>query len=175
MCCVNHSYDNIGYWELEDSNEIGWKSIEQMQKGSAEGIEGMGQMRRLVRYFAVLALLTSSAAIAFVMLYNNVSSSLPVFWSDLWRDDSRPSQKFHWRFNLAKRHEQQSSEASLAGIWPPSSTHWTALPSFFTTVAGIPAHCGKQVHPPPQLDCSRLLTRPASRTLPASFFVSMTL
>ena len=46
-----------------------------MQKGSAEGIEGMGKMRRLIRYFAVIAILTSTAAVAFVVLYNDVSNS----------------------------------------------------------------------------------------------------
>jgi hypothetical protein len=67
-------YHCIKLCECKDSTENGWKTIEQMQKGSADGIEGMGRMRRIVRYFAVMALLTSSAAIAFVMLYNNVSS-----------------------------------------------------------------------------------------------------
>jgi hypothetical protein len=76
---------NIISCEHEDSNDNGWKTIEQMQKGSADGIEGMGQMRRIVRYFAVMALLTSSAAIAFVMLYNNVSSLLSMICCDLAR------------------------------------------------------------------------------------------
>jgi hypothetical protein len=95
-----------------------------MQKGSAEGIEGMGKMRRMIRYFAVIALLASSATVAFVMLYNNVS-------------------EFEVRLTMTNRYSLNVYFwNNFSGIWTSSSPYRTTISSCFARISGIaPVSC----------------------------------
>ena len=116
-----------------------------MQEGTADTTDGMGKMRRLIRYFAVAALLTSSAAIAFVMLYNNVSGWNPPACRTVSIKYTETEIKVAKASFFTLFFSQSEMIRWHAGIRPPAPTHGAAVSACLASIAGVASFGRKQV------------------------------